>query len=145
MQVEIISHPYSRSLYGLSGKVENQQYGVLGKLLMDALWREIGQKGFKHKGVNYWVYGAQNSLFVGLELESAPNSETLLVQKDIVLGKYVYWKHVGAYTKLGEVHARIHQELLKNNIQAEGPAVEVYGHWTEDQAKLETEILISVK
>ena len=145
MNIQLISEPWSRTLHGLSGKVENQNYGGVGVPLMDAMWQEIRDKGFQHEGINHWVYDQQDLLFVGVELETASETVTTLERKDILLPKYAYWKHVGAYTKLPEIHDKLHKVLKDRSINPCRPSVEVYGHWTEDEAKLETEVLIRVE
>ncbi|MEK6222845.1 MAG: hypothetical protein N2D54_11420, partial [Chloroflexota bacterium] len=80
-----------------------------------------------------------------VELESTPTLETILIQNYIMLEKYVYWKHIGGYAMLGDVHARMHKEIVTRNLHDQKLAVEVYGHWTPDEDRLETEILIAVK
>jgi len=36
-------------------------------------------------------------------------------------------------------------ELKKRGFETDLPYVEIYGHWTDDEAKLETELLMSLK
>jgi hypothetical protein len=111
---------------------------------MNEVWKEIGEKALKRKGVNNWVYPAEDRISVGVELRDDPNAETILERKEIVLPRYAYWKHVGAYSKLAEVHEAMHMELQRRGIRASRPSVEVCGHWTEGESRLETEVLIAV-
>lgn len=144
MNIEVRNKPLSFTLYGLSGKVDHQNYGKTGQQLMDVLWKEIGAQKLKHKGKNHWVYEEGDILFTGVELDETPNYETNLVRKEMVLRKHVYCKHIGPYHLLSRVHTDIRAELKNRNLQPCYPSIEIYGHWTEDESKLETDILIAI-
>ncbi len=144
MEIEIITKPVAFILHGFSEKVENNDWAGIGRRLMDEMWNEIATRQLKHKGINYWVYEGED-LFVGVELEESENNASLLIKREVSLAKYAYWKHVGAYSKLGEVHRGMWEALKSREMTATKPSVEIYGHWTEDESKLETEVLISVK
>ena len=75
MSIEIVVEPLTLVLYGVSGHVEGKHYGVTGQRLMDVLWKEIGAKGLKHKGINHWVYEDGEMLFTGVKLEGSVDSE----------------------------------------------------------------------
>lgn len=145
MNLEIRSQPLSRTLYGLAGAVRDRCYGEVGTRLMDALWKDVEAEGLPHKGINHWIYDDEDSLFVGVELEAAPGAETALECKEVELPRYAYWKHVGSYAKLADVHAAMHQELRDRGISACRPSLEIYGHWNDDETRLETEVLIGVE
>ena len=85
MNIEIIPDTWSRTLYGLSGKIVNQNYGQIGKQLMDEMWYEIGSKGLKHQGINHWVYEDLGSLFVGVELDNPSHVNTSLIRKGVAV------------------------------------------------------------
>ncbi len=144
MNIEIISEPLTLTLYGVSGKVENQNYGGTGQQLMDIFGKEIGVKKLKHKGKNHWVYEEGDMLFTGVELEETSDSDSGLTLKKICLTKYVYWKHIGPYRELGKVHANLNEELKSKGLQRCFPSIEIYGHWTENESKLETDIIIAI-
>jgi hypothetical protein len=144
MNIEIVEKPLCIKLYGVSGPVADQNYGRTGQQLMGVLWKEIGARKLNHKGINLWVYEALDMLFTGVELEEAPARESVLEPKEIQLSKYVYWKHVGPYAMLKKVHADLRDELKTRGLEPRFPFLEVYGHWTEDESKLETELFISL-
>ena len=143
MALEIINKPFTVILYGFSGEVLNKDYAFAGRPLMDRLWNEIRLKGIKNKGINYWVYDTHDMLFTGVELEQDVADATLEIKK-ITLSGYAYWKHIGPYSKLKNAYAAMHSELEKRNINFYFPFLEIYGHWTNDETKLETEILFSL-
>ena len=48
--------------------------------------------------------------------------------------------HVGPYDRLGDAHAAIHHWCKANQRPIGGASWEIYGHWNNDPAKLETTI-----
>jgi hypothetical protein len=145
VDVRIVTEPLYLVLYGVSGHVEGEDYGRAGQGLMDVLWKEIGAKRLKHKGINYWVYEDRDNLFTGVELEGAVDDQIALVRKQVVVPRYAYWKHIGPYSELGMAYERIHEALRSAGLQPCHPFIEIYGHWTEDESKLETEITIAIE
>ena len=144
MSLQIIDSSFTVTLYGFSGKVLNKDYAGTGMQLMNAMWNEIKTKEIKNKGINYWVYEKGELLFTGVELEEDIPDDSRMELKKITLARYAYWKHVGPYTKLKEAYSNMHSELEKRNIGFYFPFLEIYGHWTPDENKLETEILFSL-
>ena len=145
MPLEIINKPFAVTLYGFSEKVLNKDYAATGSPLMDAMWKEIKSKGIKNKGINYWVYDKGDILFTGVELEQDISEVSTLELKKIDLTNYAYWKHIGPYSELKEAYSNMHSELEKRNIPFYFPFLEIYGHWTPDENKLETEILFALQ
>jgi len=145
MNIEIVVEPLTLVLYGVSGQVEGKNYGVTGQRLMDVLWKEIRAKGLKHKGINHWVYEDGEMLFTGVELEGPVGSECELVRKKVTVPRYAYGKHIGPISELGMVYAGIHQALRSKGLQPCYPSIEIYGHWTEDESKMETEIIVAIE
>jgi effector-binding domain-containing protein len=144
MPLEIINKPFNMSLYGFSGKVLNKNYAGTGRPLMDKMWDEVKSKKIKNKGINYWVYEKDDMLFTGVELDQDPPPDINMELKKINLSKYAYWKHIGSYNKLKDAYSAMHSELEKRKISFYFPFLEIYGHWTADETKLETEILFAL-
>jgi predicted transcriptional regulator YdeE len=145
MPLEIINQPFNVTLYGFSGKVLNKNYAGTGGPLMDAMWKEVKSKSIKNKGINYWVYEKDEMLFTGVELDQDIPTDSKLELKKVHLPEYAYWKHIGPYTNLKEAYSNMHAELEKRNILFYFPFLEIYGHWTPDENKLETEILFALQ
>ena len=144
MALEIINKPFAVNLYGFSGKVLNKDYAGTGSPLMNKLWNELRSKGIKNKGINYWVYEKNEMLFTGAELEQDGPADSTGELKKINLSSYAYWKHVGPYTRLKDAYSAMHSELEKRKMNFYYPFLEIYGHWTNDETKLETEIIFSL-
>jgi len=145
MKVEVITIPLRLNLYGFSGPALGKDYAGTAFKLMDKMWKTVKSNNLKNKGLNIWVYEPNEMVFAGVELENTPEQSTGLEQKNIILKKYAYYKHVGPYHLIKQVGQVMRDELEKESIEIISPYVEIYGHWTNDETKLETELLMAVK
>ena len=145
MNVEIITKPLSLNLYGFSGTALGKDYTGTAFKLMDKMWQVVKSNNLKNKGLNVWVYEPNEMVFAGVELESIPNQETKLEQKNITLKKYASYKHVGPYNLIKQAGQVLRDELKKGGLEITSPYIEIYGHWTNDETKLETELLMAIK
>ncbi|MCW3119104.1 MAG: Bacterial transcription activator, effector binding domain [Chitinophagaceae bacterium] len=145
MKTEIIHKELTLDLSGFSGIAANKDYAGTAFRLMDKIWPIIRSNGLKHKGLNIWVYEPGDKVFAGVEFESIPNPHLGLEQKKITLEKYAYYKHIGPYSLIKHAGANMRNELRENGFEAGSLYIEIYGHWNNDESKLETELLISVR
>jgi DNA gyrase inhibitor GyrI len=60
-------------------------------------------------------------------------------------GKVATATHRGDYARLGDTHAALHAFIDAGGLEAAGPIWEIYGHWREDPADLETEVFHLVR
>lgn len=134
------------TLFGFS-KVhdQNRAYGDTIFEILDKVWKEVRENGLSHKGTNHVVYEDGDNIFAGIELLVPPNENTSLEEKDVILEKYVYGKHVGPYSELEKTYESIRSIVNSSGEHHELPLLEVYGHWNEDETKLETEIFYNLK
>ena len=145
MTVEIINKEIRFDLYGFSGIAVGKDYSGTAFKLMDKMWKIVKANNLKNKGLNIWVYEPNEKVFAGVELESTPNDDLALEHKIIKLSKYAYYKHVGPYNLI-----KVSGQAMRNHLKVHGfetslPYIEVYGHWTNDETKLETELYMSLK
>jgi hypothetical protein len=131
------------SICGFSGTAIGKDYAGTAFKLMDKMWQEVKSNNLKNKGLNIWVYEPDEKVFAGVELESQPQ-RTRLESKNIVLKKYAYCKHVGPYSLIKVTGEAMRNELKHRGLEAGLPYIEIYGHWTNDETKLETELLMSL-
>ncbi|QKJ29878.1 hypothetical protein HQ865_08955 [Mucilaginibacter mali] len=61
-----------------------------------------------------------------------------------MLKKYAYYKHIGPYSLLGQSSDNMRAEIQKLGLHSRLPYIEIYGHWTEDETKLETELIMAI-
>jgi len=140
----VIQENFNIDLYGLSGIAVKQNWAEFGMDLTNKLWQEVRAHNLQHKGINVWVYEDGYKMFAGVELKAPPSSETILESKRTHLLRYAYYKHIGSYNKIAETGAKVLEELRQKGIKTSLPYLEIYGHWTEDASKLETELLWSL-
>ena len=145
MEIEIINNPLKLNISGFSGIAVNKNYAGTAFALMDKMWQVVKSKGLKHKGLNIWVYGPNDEVFAGVELEDTTVTDTGLEQKPILLAPYAYYKHIGPYSQLKQIGDNMRREMQKRGLKPGLPYVEIYGHWTNDETKLETELLMTVE
>ncbi len=145
MNVEIIEKPLSLTIYGFSGIAMNKDYAGTAFKLSDKMWKTVKSNNLKNKGLNIWVYEQNENVFAGVELNEVPNRNTGLEQKSITLLKYAYYKHIGPYHLIKQAGQNMNEELKKKGLGTSLPYIEIYGHWTNDETKLETELLFCLK
>lgn len=145
MNVEIINKNLSLNIYGFSGTAMNKDYAETAFKLMDKMWQIVKSNGLKNKGLNIWVYEQNEKVFAGVELDNIPNHDTGLEQKTIVFTKYAYYKHIGPYNLIKQAGQNMVNELNSRGFETTSPYIEIYGHWINDETKLETELLMCLK
>ena len=145
MDISIHTDTLTLDIYGFSEIAATGDYAGTAFKLSDKMWKVVKSKGLKNKGKNIWVYDKNKQVFAGVELEDIPKSDSLLEQKTIVLKKYAYFKHIGSYKLLLTVGKNINVELKSQGFETDLPYIEIYGHWTNDETQLETELLFNLK
>ena len=145
MNLEIINEPLRLNIHGFSGIALNNDYAGTAFRLMDKMWQTIRTNNLKNKGLNIWVYDQDKKVFAGIELNEIPNQDTGLEQKSIFLLKYAYYKHIGQYNLIKQAGQNMRIELKSKGYETILPYIKIYGHWTNDEAKLETDLLMPLK
>ena len=145
MNLEIINEPLRLDIHGFSGIAINKDYAGTAFKLMDKMWKVVKSNNLVNKGLNIWVYEQDQKIFAGVELNDIPNRITGLEQKSITLLKYAYYKHIGSYSLIKHAAQNMTDELKSMGYETILPYIEIYGHWTNDETKLETGLLMSLK
>jgi effector-binding domain-containing protein len=95
--------------------------------------------GFKEKGgLNIVLYpgpgiAGEFEIACGVQLEQGGNAST-------PAGNVATTIYMGPYDRMKPAHEAIHKWARENGRQLAGPSWEVYGHWSDDPAKLRTDI-----
>jgi len=144
MNIEIINKELKLHVSGFSGVAENKNYAGTAFALMDKMWQVVKSNGLKHKGLNVWVYEPNEKVFAGVELDDISIQDTGLELKEVFLTKYAYYKHIGPYSQLKQAGNEMQKELRMMGLKPGLPLIEIYGHWTNDDSKLETELLMAI-
>ena len=144
MNVEIINNPLDLHVYGFSATAIGRDYAGTALKLMDKMWKIVKSNNLPNKRINIWVYGPGEKVFAGVELEGTINAAVDLELKNITLDHYAYYKHIGPYALIKKVGQEMREELKEKGLEITTPYIERYGHWTNNQMKLETELLIAL-
>ncbi|MEO8769890.1 MAG: GyrI-like domain-containing protein [Ferruginibacter sp.] len=145
MKVEIINNPLEINIYGFEGIAINKDYTGTAFRLSGKMWETVKTKAIKNKGKNIWVYDNDERVFAGIELDDIHSNENGLEHKMISLNKYAYYKHVGPYGLIKQAGLNMKAELKSRGYETTLPYIEIYGHWTNDETKTETELFMSLK
>jgi len=145
MNSEIITEIFKLDIYGFTGVAANKDNAGNAFRLMDKMWQEVKSKNLKNKVRNIWVYEPDEKVFAGVELYDIPKPDTKLEQKNITLIKYAYYKHIGPYHLIKHAGQNMMAELKDRGFETTLPYIEIYGHWTSDETKLETELLMCLQ
>jgi effector-binding domain-containing protein len=144
MNIEIITTVLELDVYGFSATASNGDHAGAAFKLMDKMWQTVRSNGIANKGKNIWIYEQQHKVFAGIELEAVPKPG-ILEHKNLRLTKYAYYKHIGPYNLIKQTGQAMNDEIRKKGFEVTLPYVEIYGHWTNDESKLETELLMCLK
>jgi effector-binding domain-containing protein len=145
MKIEIVNIPFSIDIYGFSGKAINKDYSDTAFRLSGKMWQAVKSNNLKNNGINVWVYEPDEMVFAGVELDGTPDQDFGLEQKTITLMKYAYFKHIGPYNRIRLAGQAMTDEIKQRGFKSGLPYIEIYGHWTNDESKLETELLMTLK
>ena len=137
-----IKENFNLNIYGFSGTALNKDYVGAAFRLMDKMWQIVKSNKLENKGLNIFVYEQNEQVFAGVELNDIPDINIGLERKTIVLNKYAYYKHIGPYHLIKHVGENMREELKSIGFDITLPYIEIYGHWTNDESKLETELLM---
>jgi len=145
MDIEIINIPFHLTIYGFSATALNKDYAGTAFGLMDRMWKIVKGNNLPNKGLNIWVYEPGDRVFAGVELEETPHLNMGLEQNNILLQKYAYYKHTGPYHLIKQTGQAMQAAIKQKGLESSLPYIEIYGHWTSDESKLETELLVQLK
>lgn len=145
MDIKIITNPFNLTIHGFSGIAANKDYAGTAFKLSGKMWQIVKEKNLKNKGLNIWLYEANERVFAGVELDIASAAGTGLEQKDINLSKYAYYKHIGSYTLISRAGLAMREALAIKGVETTLPYIEIYGHWNADETKQETELFVCLK
>jgi hypothetical protein len=109
MDIQVLNDPVAFDLYGVSGDVPNFDFAGTGQRLMAEMWKRLKEDGLKQRDVQCWVYDSMDRMFSGVEIEGENGGS--LEHKPVSLKRYAYYKHVGPYEELGDVHRGMEKEL----------------------------------
>ena len=146
MNITIIDTPFKLTLYGKSKTHEPaKSYGNELIALLNVVWATVKSHGIPTTGINHVVYGDQDEVFAGVILAQPSEFTSELSTQEFVLKRYAYYKYIGPYSGLPQANIEIRKEIEQRGLKIKAPMIEIYGHWTDDESKLETELLYAIE
>jgi effector-binding domain-containing protein len=149
MHPEIRTAPLEYTIFGHSLRHDPaKRFGEEIIALLNRVWPVLKSNSIPNDGINRVIYDSDCTLFAGVML--APGAEAMptglgLERKTVRLARYAVWKHVGPYHLLPATGAAMTKSLESAGHRTGWPMVEVYGHWTSDESKLETETFVALR
>ncbi len=151
MQPEVRTDPIEYTISGLSLRHNPaKRFGEEIMSLLGRVWPVIKANAIPNDGINRVVYDKADeggcTVFAGVVLgESASPAASVFERKTIRLARYAYWKHIGPYHLIPATGAAMTKALEARGAHTGSPMVEVYGHWSQDESKLETETFVAIR
>ena len=145
MKIEIINSEFNIKIYGFGATAINRDYTATAFKLSGKMWETVKANELKNNGKNIWVYENDDKVFAGVELSNIPSGEIEIERKIISLKKYAYYKHIGSFSLIKQAGLNMKNELKSKGYETNLPCIEIYGHWTNDETKCETELFMSLK
>ena len=146
MNLEIREIPFEKRLYGRSKPVlENHKSVDAMFAAMDETWGIVRGNSIPNAGLNHIVYTNAQHVFAGLEIIGSVDTSWELEQVDLVIPRYIYYRHVGPYDLLGQAYSSVNAEIAAKGLVTTGLSREFYGQWSRDPAKLVVELLIGLR
>ena len=152
MLPEIRTNPIEYTISGHSLRHDPaKRYGEEILALLGRVWPVIKSNAIPCDGINRVVYEGDCTVFAGVVV--GPGAEAMpaaaggagLERKTVRLTRYAVWKHIGPYRLIPATGAAMTKALEAAGHRTGWPMVEVYGHWTSDESKLETETFVALR
>jgi hypothetical protein len=145
MDIKIVDSSLDLQLCGVSKTHDPaKKYGDEMIELLNVVWASVKGHSIPTTGINHAVYGDGGEIFAGVVTTIPWVPLDGLSTREIVLKRYAYYKHIGAYAGLPQAHQEMRKEIERLGLVRKAPLIEIYGHWTEDSAKLETDLIYAL-
>ncbi len=154
MPAEFPTTPVSVTLLGLCVPHDPlKTYAQEFLALLARVWPILKANSIPNPGINWAVYDAGGGVFAGVETREpdAHNPSTPadpaalgLELKPIHLTHYAQCLHVGPYRDIPTTGAELNRAIITQGHRPAWPLIEIYGHYTPDETKLETLILRAI-
>jgi effector-binding domain-containing protein len=146
MNIKIVDSPLELKLSGVAKTHDPaKSYGDELIELLDVVWKSVKSRSIPTTGINHVVYGDQGEVFAGVVITASGVMPDELEAREIVVKRYAYYKYVGSYSGLPGAHKEMVGEIDRLGLVRKAPLIEIYGHWTEDPEKLETELIYALR
>ena len=108
---------------------------------LDEVYAFLKTGAIKQKGLNVVVYDSNAHITeIGVEVSGPFASTGPVTCSATPAGSAATTAHFGPYSNLPAAHKALRQWCAQNNKPLTGTSWEVYGHWNDDIAKVQTDV-----
>jgi effector-binding domain-containing protein len=133
--VEVSAHTIAVSRGPLvEGRIPEVMLGLIGQV-----WDFFKRTGIKSDGINVAVY-YRDRIEAGAGVLTPFQGDARVCCSSTPAGLAATAAHIGAYGRMGGAHDAIVKYCRENGRKMTGVNWEIYGHWTDDEAKLRTDV-----
>lgn len=150
--VVTIERATPRTLAAVRREVRIGEIASAWKPALDRVWAFVrSQPGLHAGGHNVFLYhhGAERnapmSVDFGVEVTRSFDRAGDVFATQTPAGEVAQAVHVGSYARLASTHEAIHAFCASHRKTIAGTSWEIYGDWTDDEAKLETTVVYLLK
>jgi effector-binding domain-containing protein len=149
MSYQIVTKNVSaQPLVAVRRRALSRDVGRIWKPALDLVWDFLRRhEGLRTGGHNCFVYHhpAQRDTAMdidfGVQVIRPFEAEGEIICTETPAGKVAMTTHVGSYDKLAAAYDAIHAWRAATNRTFGGCSWEIYGDWTNDTSKLETQVV----
>ena len=114
--------------------------------LFDIVYAWLRESGIAQTGHNYAIYDQFSAggmrMRVGFPV-ARPFADTPQVHCiELAGGRAAHITHRGPYSELGKAHSQLNEWCTEHSLELARESWEIYGDWTDDESRLETDIFI---
>ena len=125
--------------------------GEVGKVFRQYLDQVYATPGLDLDGQNIFVYypveGEPNTMDVdfGVGVKTPFEPKVNVVYTMVPTGRAARTTHWGDYSGLPAANQALDAWVREHGMELAGPRMEVYGHWTDDVTRLQTDVYCLIK
>ena len=138
----------SQPLAAVRRRVNVGDVGRAWKPALDLVWEFLGHhEGLRTDGHNCFLYHhpapgeAAMVVDFGVQVIRPFQDAGEVVFTETPAGEVAMTTHIGSYGKLAAAHQAIHSWRVATGREFAACSWEIYGDWTDDEAKLETQVV----
>ena len=114
--------------------------------MFDVVYAWLRESGNDQTGHNYAIYDQFSDhgmrMRVGFPVAEQFPDTSQVQCLELQGGRAAHLTHRGPYSGLGSANSQLYDWCVQNSLKMSGESWEVYGDWTDDESRLETDIYI---
>lgn len=129
----------------------SRDIGRIWKPALDLVWEFLRRHGLRTDGHNCFLYhhpvdsDTPMDIAFGVQVIRPFEGEGEVICTETPAGEVAMTTHIGSYDKLAAAYDAIHSWRTATGRDFAGYSWEIYGDWTDDTTKLETQVVYLLK